>query len=273
MKSPWNKMNPSVSVFSALAALSLAAPPTVLAAPATEPNPFTQGTAAVHLSPAQIQSLVQYVNQSKAQLEQALIDAKSLGVEEAARVYLEAVKSVVQASFADRPRSELLMRIILNQALALTYGVPTADGHGIETPGVLSGSRYVDLLPAILRGSIEQALSYVEQDRQAIEAGVLTDLPYAQVAHSRLKSAQVWMRSVLSLDESARFGLAALNQWLSAMMSEDSLHQAKHADAITRVTRALSQAEGMPKLGLSASVVAGRQARRRSRVQDLRAQG
>ncbi len=135
------------------------------------------------------------------------------------------------------------MRMVLNQALQLTYGVPDESGHGISIPGVLAQSLNQGLLSVILENSIQLALSYADQDKSAVETDSLIDLPYVEVATKRLELAQNWMRSVLELDLAAKFGERALQQWLDMMNAQDQLHQAKYAAVITQVDQALTQAQ------------------------------
>ena len=255
----------SVQSVPARAAASQPTSPAASPTSGDQPNPFAEGTAKVTLTPEQMNDLKAYVDQSQATLEQALADAKGRDLAESSRVYLEAVKSVVQASHTAHPRTELLMRVILNQALALTYGVPKADGNGFEHEGVLAQTGYQDLLPVILKTSIELALQYVDQDRKAAKLGSLLDLPYAEVAQKRMILATQWTRSVLEQQLAASFGIESLQQWLNTMMTQnsgDQQHQAKFASEITDVQHALTRAAAIAAdLKLRPEIISGEQER------------
>jgi aryl carrier-like protein len=202
-------------------------------------NPFDQGTIAISLTPQAQSDLLQFVNQSRVTLQQALTTGTGQDRQTQSETYLAAVKSVVVSSYGVQPRAELLLRVILNQALQLTGGIPSADGSYIQVPGVLAQAEYQNLLPIILSDSIQLALKYSANDQDAVTKNQLVDLPIAEVALERLQLAQRWERSVLELDLAAAFEKTVLQQWLNLMVSQDALHQAAFAVSITQVSQAV----------------------------------
>lgn len=169
------------------------------------PNPFEQGTVRVQLTDSERDNLMQYVNQSKAALEAALEEAKGRSLGDTARIYSRVIQKIVMESYAARPRAELLMRFILNQALELTYGVPNATGTRLVKPGILKDAVNTDLSTVILEDSIRLALHYVQSDFDAIRAQSPIDLPYIAMANTRLSLASTWADSVLEDAQGALF--------------------------------------------------------------------
>ena len=151
-------------------------------------------------------------------------------------------------SYKAKPRSELLMRIALNQALELTYGIPEVvttynnDGsiHSIhttgnmKTPGVLNGSMNRDLLTLILEDSVKLAIHYYKDDRRAIQEGSLLKLPYSALARDRITLAKnKWLASVLEWRYRYAFSVTALKHWLSTIANEEQLNRTYFAEEIT----------------------------------------
>ena len=227
----------------------LFAPTSGFAAPAPTPNdPFSDGTRTVVLSHEERASLLQFADNSKAKLEKALRIADGQSFEEQNRIYYEAIQKVVLESYKAKPRSELLMRIALNQALELTYGIPEVvttynnDGsiHSIhttgnmKTPGVLNGSMNRDLLTLILEDSVKLAIHYYKDDRRAIQEGSLLKLPYSALARDRITLAKnKWLASVLEWRYRYAFSVTALKHWLSTIANEEQLNRTYFAEEIT----------------------------------------
>jgi hypothetical protein len=205
----------------------------VVGAPAE--NPFSQGIRRTPLSPDQKKSLMQWGDSSKERLVTALAKAQGLPFDEANGIYWEVMKNVVIESYKEKPRTELLMRYALNQALELTYGVPTADGIGVEKPGMLAGMANKDLLTLILEDSIKLAIQYYISDRDAIKDGNLINLPYMHYAFRKLELSRKWLAAITEWQYQFTMEMVSLGQWLETANLEDNLNNRRYAQEILTV--------------------------------------
>lgn len=231
----------AISIRLALSVLNGVIP--VGAALAEVSNPYAEGVARVSLTPAERESLLLYANNSKANLERAVREAQGKPLAEANEIYLSAIKRVVAESFQERRRSELLMRMALNQAMELTVGTPSADGKSIEKEGVLKSAGNTDLLNVILEESISLALMYYQDDRTAIESNALVQLPYYDLAQTHLRLGSEWLAGINEWSLQLVFQKTLLEQWKSTVLQEDHLTRAQIASAILDVEDALSKIE------------------------------
>ena len=115
-------------------------------------NPFQDGNTKVVLSPEDHDELLEWANTAKSKLETALQEARGKTFAETNRIFLDAVKASVIRSVNLHPRAELLMRKCLNDAMKLTYGIPTRDGMSWEESGLLwdGTPNRLDLMTVIL---------------------------------------------------------------------------------------------------------------------------
>lgn len=206
---------------------------------AEQDNPFRQGVERIVLSDDERQSLLDYADTSKSRLDEALDDARGKSLAEARRIYRLAMIEVVQKSFVANPRTELLMRHALNQALELTYGTPNPSGSGVTAPGVLVGTSNRDLLTLILEDSIRLAMGYYVDDRAAAQTSALIDLPFTKFATQRLALAREWLASVTEPQLQHRAIYFVLSHWLNTTLRADSMHRARFAEELTEVDAAL----------------------------------
>lgn len=207
------------------------------------PNPFLPGTEKIVLTEQDKATLAQYAYNSKSLLERALRAASGKALEEVHEIYVEAIKQVVMESYADKKRSELLLRYALNQALQLTIGVPTADGKSVMEKGVLAGVNNVDVITAILEDSMRLAIRYYKDDFAAIQSGQLVKLPYIVFGNERLAMAQKWSHSVHQPELLLAFQTKTLEQWMSTVANNEVLDRLKIAEAILDVDAALADAK------------------------------
>ena len=207
----------------------------------TAENPFKTGTQKIVLTEQDKATLAQYAYNSKSLLERALRAASGKPLEEVHEIYVEAIKQVVIESYADKKRSELLMRYALNQALQLTIGVPSANGKSILEKGVLSDVNNVDVVTAILEDSMHLAIRYYRQDHIAIQSGQLIKLPYIHFGNERLAMATKWSHSVHQPELLLQFQVKMLEQWMSTVANNEVLDRLKIAEAILDVDAALVQ--------------------------------
>ncbi len=228
---------------------------TSLESSGADSNPFSEGTQAVVLSDKERAELLEYVNDSKVTLEKAMEQAKGKSLIDANTIYLKAMQEVVLESYKSKPRSELLMRYILNQALELTYGIPSVSINAIEKDGVLLKSTNQDLLTIILEDSIQLALQYVEKDKQASSSGSFLELPYIQMASKRLQLARNWYVSILETHLARQFLRTILQQWLTAAAAAAQTHHAKHAEALTTIDQTIKEEPSIEDNGRAARIL------------------
>lgn len=234
-----------------LSAQALAAPgfeagtplhPTHVASMDGTDNPFADGTNRKLLSPKDRYALREFADTSKARLERALRKADGESVAVRAKILLAAIRDVSINSSRMHGQSELLMRFALNQALDLTYGVPTADGQFLVHQGVLINTGYVALMSKILEDSVRLALTYYTDDRKAIDSGNLLALPFNRFSTERLKMARERWVAVIGDDWGTAYDLqvAVLYQWMDAANHEQNLHRVELADELTQTNDVLA---------------------------------
>ena len=198
-------------------------------------NPFSEGVGTVRLSQADKTDLLQYVDSSKSQLQKALEKGRGKSFSEANVIYLEAIKSIVSASFETKPRSELLMRMALNQALELTVGLPESAKGPVVRPGVLQGQGNPDLITVILEESIRMGIHFAQDDRIAIQNGSLDSLPYLQFAVDHLGMGIVRLNSVLDPAVQYRFSVGILQQLMNTLVADSQLHRTILAEELIQI--------------------------------------
>ena len=213
------------------------------------PNPFRDGTGQHLLTPEQIADLRVYAENAKSRLTEALDVAKGKGFAEANTIYLTTIKAVIIDSFKEKERSQLLLRFALNQALELTFGIPSYDGLRVEQAGAMQGFANPELLTVILEDSMQLAMSYFPDDLKAIDAKTLVDLPYAKFAHSRLQLARKWLASTMDLEGAYTLSITALSQWLTTMNQTDNLHNPLFAEELIKVNDTLANEAKPPSPG------------------------
>ncbi len=211
-------------------------------------NPYADGTSGLVLTPAERESLLTYARSSRSLLEKALRDAEGLSLSDRLRIYRRAAISVVKDSYAAKPRQELLMRYVLNQALELTVGLPAADGTSIAQPGVLADTTNAALVAKVLKNSLALAVKYAADDLRALEGGKsLTELPFAELALERLTLARgAWLPGVLEFDLEYAMNLKVLTQFVATIGNDQELDRALYAEVILDISDRLDQEQGNP---------------------------
>ena len=223
-------------------------------------NPFTQGTVKVVLTTEEKADLLTYADNSKARLLKAKEQAAGKSFDEANQIYTRAIIDVVMDSFRQKARSELLMRFALNEALELTTGIPTADGRSISQEGLLKHISNQDLLTVVLEQSIDLALSFYAQDRQAIEGGSLAKLPYAAFANEKLRLSRSWLTAVIESKYQYALSIKILEHFTATVSNSDQTERAKYAEEMLLVDQTLQTMQAAP----------GGNEERASRVRKLR---
>lgn len=204
-------------------------------------NPFSEGNEKRELTDEEIELLIPFIETSKALLTEARAEAAHLSPEKAAQRYYETIKEVVVASCQSRARRELIMRIVLNQALSLTFGIPQPDGGEPSVGGVLYGMRNPTLMTQVLEESIDLALSYYQSDREAAQKKSLLQLPYADFAEEKLDKAYQWHLGVLEPEAEWMFLRVSLEQWMSTLLREEVLDKTVFSFELLKAERGLKE--------------------------------
>lgn len=206
-------------------------------------NPFSAGTGRYQLSADERATLLQYADNARNWLTQALDVARGTRDEEKVEIYLEAIKKVVIASFQDQKRQELILRIALNQALEITVGVPSANGQIDPSRKVLSTPKNSGLMVTILEQSMRLALDYYEDDRFAILKQDLANLPMMRYANSRLQLLTSWNSAVIDMPTSHKFMKIGLQQWFNVAANPNNLYKVTFAEEIVGAEQFLDSLE------------------------------
>lgn len=207
-----------------------------------------EGTERKLLSERDRAALREFANSSKAQLEKALRQADGGTVQERVAIYVSAICDVRSASKKMNSGSELLMRFALNQGLDLTYGTGCGRKLG-KRPGVLQGSRHDVLMAKILKDSIDLAISYYQDDRKAIESGMLLELPFNRFSAERLKIARERWIPVVGDNWRLAYDLqvALLYQWMNAANHEQNSERHLLADELYQTNDILASLPPPPE--------------------------
>lgn len=188
--------------------------------PAAQASPYAEGVTYTPLTQAERDELRQYADASRVKLKEALEQAQGKTFDEANGIYRVALAQVVTTSYNDNRRSELLMRMALNQALELTTGLPGTPAGSPEATGILATIANSNLLTVILEDSIKLALKYIPEDQKALDSGSFAGLPYLQFSLERLIAARLWGAAITENAWQYRYYKAVLRQWFAVATHE-----------------------------------------------------
>ncbi len=194
-------------------------------------NPFKEGIERLRLSDSERADLLPYTNNSKAKLQNALEEGSLKTTSVANEIYFTTIKEVVLESYRAQRGRELLLRFALNQALELSYGLPSEDGISLLKEPILSGSQYSDLHRVILEDSMRLAIRFYEDERAALD---MSD----KIMHfslEKLKLSREWLRSVWEWKDLNKAEEAILRHWAATALSDDQLKSNKFAEEILPV--------------------------------------
>lgn len=214
-------------------------------------GPFNEGVAYKPLTPSEREDLRQYAESAKARLTEAQQLASGKGYGEESRIYLKAISEVVLASFEQKQRQELLMRMALNEALELTYGIPSEHHPQSRVGGVLASVSRTDSVKAtILRDSVALALQFASDDLKATDSGTFADLPYLKFGLQRLMLARGWSTG-LNPAYQYRFLRTVLREWLATMTHQGQQRRDKVATQLLRIESAITRPLPLDQAGLA----------------------
>jgi len=189
---------------------------------ASELFPGTERTPIV--TPADRQEILLYIQNTKRDIVEALKESKGK-TSDVALKYLTDV--VMKTTIKSGKRPDLLMRIILAQALELVNGIPDlkADPSGstMKYEAALAGSKHVQLKVAMLRQALKLALKYYQSDVDAVLAGNLAHLPFGQLAIDRMGQVLRWWPAIFDTQASFKYISVSLNHIGQIIKRDDEL--------------------------------------------------
>jgi hypothetical protein len=210
---------------------------------ADDSNPYQPGNETVVLTDAERNDFLAYVSQAKILIDQANALAAGKSVSEKRKIYTRASLDAVRAIANANTRTQLLSQMAINQAIALTIGVPTSDGSSIPVPGLLDGNdpRLEPVVETILEDSLRLAAGYLSTEAAGLQQPSFL-LPFADFAGWRLAYAQKWLILVKRAGFSpiSSYLNLALNQFMSVMLQPAQIERAKYAVQIEEVDAAIN---------------------------------
>ena len=184
-------------------------------------SPFDEGVVVAPLTELERNDLAQYAESSKARLTEALSEAQGKTFGESNDIYMRAIREVVEVSHSGSRRSELLMRMALNQASELSE--------------VLQNVSNRDLITIVFEDSIKLALTYIQEDQKAVANGSLRELPYLRFSLDRLLQAREWGAAISETSEQYIFTATILRQWTAVARHQEQPHRAAIAPELLRI--------------------------------------
>jgi hypothetical protein len=229
----------SFLVGSSLASLS---PAFTHADDAPQANPLAVGTGNTALTAVEIEALQQFINRSKVALEDALRQAEGQGAVNTYAILRQAIQQVIATSAGNEPHRELILRVLLNQALALTDGVPNDDGVTLRDQPILPANASASTKAMVLKASVQLALSYVAADQANVTAQSALPAPYLKAANERLTPAFGWSQTVLNSGEQLKVLVSVLQHWLNMLTLPEFTQLPQISEVVLRVQNTLGLA-------------------------------
>lgn len=221
-------------------------------------DPFAAGTGVAVGTVSVERDIHEFAMQSRALLEQALLDTERARPQQAVPTLLGVMQDVVLRSFQYSRGKEMLFRNVINQALELVGGLP-AFGERPARPGILDGHLSIELTYEILRDTVRAAIHLTDQDASAPEVTIQTDaamitaldLPYIPFASVRIGLAGViWASAVRSAQQSMRNEYVMLQtilqQWVNIVMAPSQLEIPAVSALVVRTRRVLCDTSIQP---------------------------
>jgi len=207
-------------------------------------NPFLDGTERRQLTEFEQSYLLEYIEKSTLILNEALEKAQGEVFDDALNIYEKAIKEVVIYSFNNKYFSELLMRVVLNQAMELVFGVSGASGSKYLTDGLLENAVNKDIKRLILEDSINLALKYKTRDIDIVKRNDVTFLPFVKLSFDRLYLVKKWLSGVIESKFQYEFLKTTLNQWLNVALNLNGLEIQLYAEELLEVDTILENEDG-----------------------------
>ena len=199
---------------------------------AVDPEALAEGNIPIELSEARLKEIILFFKNSKADLIRLRKEAKGFGIGEANEKYVILLQKIVSGSYrlTEGAQAEFLMRVALNQALALVaeYYVPGKASGYVQKNGVIKRASNPVLKRLILEDSIELAVKYFQEaDELTTESGGQNYDQMGQFAAQRLSLAAGWLDGVWEEGVRAHLIKTLLEQWLQVVLMEENLKDLK----------------------------------------------
>ena len=244
----------SLSVGSALSSPSVLLPgatpiPTTAA---VDPEALAEGNIPIELSEARLKEIILFFKNSKADLIRLRKEAKGFGIGEANEKYVILLQKIVSGSYrlTEGAQAEFLMRVALNQALALVaeYYVPGKASGYVQKNGVIKRASNPILKRVILEDSIDLAIQYFQEaDESAAQTGGQDYDQLGKFAAERLSLASEWLDGIWEEGFRARLIQTLLEQWLQVVLMEENLKDLKFGNESRLIAESFAKLKLYPK--------------------------
>ncbi len=188
-------------------------------------NPFLEGIEPVPISEEDWNALKELASNSRTGIQVLLRDQNKLTAAAGNSTQFELTKVLVMNSKLKRGRIEILLRIALNQAFELTFGVPSEDGKKISRKGVFSERTYSELTKTIFMDSLSLAEAFYVDARMAVNENYLQHIPLIPFVLARAKLIDRWKMHVMTASEEHDFWNATFRHMFNLLTLEDALMQ------------------------------------------------
>ncbi len=196
------------------------------------------------------------------------VSLQSLESSEDLDAIVNGLKKIILESHANKKTTELLMRILINQAMVSVVGVYNETGTTLIQAPILPMGYYPGLKLAILKKSISLALKYYTHDQQWVRSGTYSSLSHSKAAFELLNERMIWAEHILDVPTEQKFlaqsltlfqNLLALSPVDERNMFAEELVQIEFGQTLvsqaSEVTKARERAqlclyEGSPKVGI-----------------------
>ena len=187
------------------------------------------------LTDKEIEDIKSYVLNSKYLLEEAIKNSNGKSIELQKQIFSDVIREVVLYSYNNIGFNELLMRMILNQALELTLGIPEIDGSGSKSHGILNNRISDDLLVVILSDHIKMSLEYTKSDLKFLESKNYLDTPFNDVGINRVVKSQEWISGIFNVEIQNQVYKSVFDRFLSTTKRNENLRQKEVSDLFYKI--------------------------------------
>lgn len=208
-------------------------------------NQFLEGNEPELVTPENRDELESYEVSTLSRLQKiaSLVGGNSVGsYEERYRIALTNIKNLIKFSHASQRKSEQLVRIVLNQALQITEGVPNPDGVVTGTAGPLGKSKHAEPRWRLLLESVDLAISILQYKHGP-------KMAFVHAAESKLFFFLNFQSSLESPRLQAELYYQLLAQWAFLMRHSENPLRLEYVHALNEAKQTLQSAKIQIDLG------------------------
>lgn len=143
-----------------------------------------------------------------------------------------------------------MFQIALTQGLAITQGLPGADGTGLRSPGPLGSGWGSEVRLGILEDSLRLALEFYQHDLILYESEQAPAQDWLRFAHRKAVLLRDWARVALPRRMRHKLVSHGLRQWLDVMQQPENLRGPVVSTEVESVIQALGDDEAGDKFAL-----------------------